>query len=196
MTQQIDITLDVLRRDPANEEYLRLAYFHRLGLARILKVEDQDYSFDKMQGDSYNPAAHPDIPAEQLAKEKTKERRRLREQGAWGGAIQVRKTSQDPWVRDGCYYLDSIWGFIGDDYVGSGYDGDQVAMALEWLDENGAIDADPQAALVGAAKAALLLLRKVQAEQPGVFPSMRDNVEPSLVMAELGAIVDRYNVSL
>lgn len=143
----------------------RLAYYHHLGLFRIRAMPDTDYSFADLCGDCFNPEACPDIPPAKLAREKAAYRSRVSRQGVWGFVLEVRKSSAGAWGEPGDK-LDSLWGNVGADFVGSGYDHDFLVTALEWLEENKVVETDPQANLVASAKKALCGMRALMALHP------------------------------
>lgn len=128
----MDITNKVLESAgmPA-ETMAKLTAAHTLGLFRVVLERDEHFSFADLCGDTYNPAANPDIPAEQLKKEKAAYRSRVNRQGVWGAVLELRAATDEQFNND-----QSIWGFVGMDFVGSGYDTDFCLAAVEWLTEN------------------------------------------------------------
>ena len=113
-------------------EMTRLLAAVKMGLMKIDLVDDEDYDFDDLCGDMFNPDALPeDIDPEQLKKEKDAFRDRVHNEGVFGAVLYCRKYPSDEWVQ-----LESIWGNVGTDIVGSGYDYDFVRIAHDWLHEN------------------------------------------------------------
>lgn len=152
----------------------KLAYYHHLGLFRIRATPDPDYTMRDLLGDTFNPVACPDIPAAQLKREEKNERARIHRQGVWGFILEVRKTSADAWGSAYADRLDSLWGNVGADFIGSGYDHEFLCTALEWLEENKVVATDPQANLVAAAKKALCGMRAIIA----LHPDMAGDIQP------------------
>lgn len=165
--EEPDVTSCILAANDVEhaDSVQKLAYYHHLGLFRVRAVPDEDYTFADLCGDTYNPEACPDIPAAQLAKEKKAFRSRVSRQGVWGFILEVRGSSAVAWGVPG-ESLDSMWGFVGADFVGSGYDHDFLVTALDWLEEHKAVETDPQANLIAAAKKALCGLRALIATHP------------------------------
>ena len=102
-----------------------------LGLTQIIMVEDDDYNFEDLCGDMFNPEACPDIPAEQLAREKRNFRARVNRNGVHGVIVQCRATPTAEWVD-----VESCWGWVGMEFVGSGTDNDFIEAANDWLFTN------------------------------------------------------------
>ncbi|HBO9768492.1 TPA: hypothetical protein L5D83_003157 [Pseudomonas aeruginosa] len=125
-----DITLKILASvDTEHRDYLRV--LHRLGLFRLRTEADSSCSFEDLCGDSYNPEVVTDIDADELKKQKEKFRREVKTSGVWGVILEARPSSSVPW--EDAEHVDSIWGFVGTSFQGSGYDGDMLALAYEWL---------------------------------------------------------------
>ena len=98
------------------------ALFERDELASITKEKDEFYQFSDHAGDCYCPIANPDIDAGELKKQERRERARFNRQGVYFHTLVV--AGQD---------IDSIGGFVGDDFYGSGYDQDFYFSAIEIL---------------------------------------------------------------
>lgn len=94
---------------------------------RIEGFPDYDCDLDFLLGDTYCPKANPDIKPEILEREREAYIDRINRDGVWGYVSQ--------WY-DGEEWHDvgSIWGFVGDDFTGSGYDHDLMEAALDALD--------------------------------------------------------------
>jgi hypothetical protein len=99
-----------------------------LGLFRIVLVDDETYNFNDLCGDMFNPEAHPDIDPTVLARQKRAYRARVTREGVYGAVMQVRNTPTGEWVD-----IESIWGNVGEDFIGSGYDIDFLSCADDWL---------------------------------------------------------------
>lgn len=88
------------------------------GNVRIIELADPDIDIDNLKGDSFNPKANPDIPKTKLKAEERAFERRVIAEGVWGYEVQ----RWNPEVNKGWETLDAIWGFVGNDFEGSGYD--------------------------------------------------------------------------
>jgi len=124
-----DITDKVLSDSSLDIKRVSAAY--KLGLFRVVLVEDDTYSFEELCGDVYSPEANPDVDVTVLARQKRAFRARVNKDGVYGSVAQVRETPLDEWV-----VIESIWGFVGDDFIGSGYESDFINAASEWLFTN------------------------------------------------------------
>lgn len=136
-----------------NAHTLLFKYAAMLGLARLVLEEDQCWRIEDLEGDCYNPQANPDIPAGKLAAERRAYRRRVRNEGVWGAIVEVRSNPNAEWMQPpvtvkqvwsehyGRHFTcasgtDSIWGFVGEDFLGSGYEQQMCDTAAEWLFSN------------------------------------------------------------
>lgn len=113
-------------RNEAEIQYKSLAsefaVFYQLkedGLASISKEEDNYYTFSDHAGDCYDPIVNDGIPAADLKRQERNERARFNRQGVWFHSLTV--LGKD---------LDSIGGFVGNDFYGSGYDHDFYQTAI------------------------------------------------------------------
>jgi hypothetical protein len=93
---------------------------------RLLIKPDENATIEDLEGDSFNPLANPDINPRKLAQDKEDFIEKVNRDGVWGIISQVKCTCCDSWLT-----VDSVWGFIGDDWKGSGYDLDCMQSALE-----------------------------------------------------------------
>jgi len=116
-----DITKAVLASNSAGAELW--AYFH-LGLLKIEQVEDSVTTFADLCGDCFCPVTNPDIDPETLTRQKRAFRARVARQGVHGAVLFTRARPCDEWSES-----DSIFGFVGSDFIGSGYDSDFLASA-------------------------------------------------------------------
>lgn len=94
------------------------------GLACISKERDDYYTFSDHEGDCFNPEVNSNIDPEQLKKERKREMARFNRQGVWYHSLVVMGEHQD-----------SIGGFVGNDFYGSGYDNDFYHTAIEKVAE-------------------------------------------------------------
>lgn len=125
-------TQKVLNALPPCQERSILDFAYRFGLVRFVKVEDEHYRFEDLCGDCYKPEVNPDIDPKVLAQQKASFRSRVSRQGVWGTQLWVRARADLDW-QDGDISTGAIYGFVGDDFMGSGYDTDMMNCAAEWL---------------------------------------------------------------
>ena len=97
----------------------------RDGLASINKIPDPYYSFADHAGDIFNPELNTDFDKAELKRQERRERARFNRQGAYIMELVVEGDE-----------LDSIGGFVGDDFYGSGYDDEYYATAIEQLESD------------------------------------------------------------
>lgn len=112
----------------------------RQGKIRLTRMADDCASFDDLAGDCFNPDANPSVDAEQLKREAKNFRNRIARSGAW---IMV----SEYWTGRHWESLEgidgnSIGGFVGHDFFGSGYEKQVMQAALDAynaqdLDDNG-----------------------------------------------------------
>lgn len=91
---------------------LRKAF--ELGLIDIVRTPDTGFTFKDHAGDSFCPITNPDIDPAELKRQEKHERARFNRNGVWF----VRWQS----VLKPNALFDSIGGFVGYDFIGSGYD--------------------------------------------------------------------------
>lgn len=95
-------------------------YAESAGIVSLEVVPDDSWlTFDDLMGDTFNRAANPDIPESRMAREEKAERERFERDGVVGIVAKAHGE-----------HVDSVWGFIGDDWKDSGYDVDLMAAAL------------------------------------------------------------------
>lgn len=94
------------------------------GRLRLVQCADEIMSFDDLAGDNYNAEANPDVPKHIMDAERQAFIDRVNSDGVWGFRSEV--WDGDEWIE-----TDSCWGFVGDDFNGSGYEGDFYDSALE-----------------------------------------------------------------
>lgn len=95
------------------------------GLVRLTVHPDYHSDIEDLAGDTYNPIANPDIQPHILARQYREFVNRVNQEGVWGIQSEHKCPDCGQWVTD-----DSVWGFVGDDWEGSGYDLDLKAAAL------------------------------------------------------------------
>lgn len=99
-----------------------------LGLVRLEIRADDFATLRDLEGDTFNPSAHPDIPPSRILRERDAERERIEREGVWGIVAQYRTDADAEWED-----AHSVWGFVGDDWQSSGYDDDARAQAIDAL---------------------------------------------------------------
>lgn len=91
-------------------------------LADIQKAIDEHYTFEDSIGDCFCHITNPDIDPKELKRQKINARSRFNRLGAYDMTL----------VIDGIQ-SDSIGGFVGNDFYGSGYDTDFYKIAIDEL---------------------------------------------------------------
>lgn len=133
----MDITDQVIAAAADGSTELELfRNLYLLGLVRLNMVDDPSYTFADLCGDTYNPEVNTDIDPAQLAKEKAAFRRRVNREGVHGVLLEVRTSPAAEWEGVPGNVVDSIWGFVGLDFLGSGYEGDMIQAAIDWAADN------------------------------------------------------------
>ena len=100
--------------------FATFALFERDGIAAITKETDEFYAFADHKGDTFCPVTNPDIDSDELKRQERRERARFNRQGVHFHTLVV----------DG-FDCDSIGGFVGNDFYGSGYDYDFYNDAIK-----------------------------------------------------------------
>lgn len=108
-------------------DYKRAFEAYGEGVMRIIMEPDDCSTIDDLAGDTYDPHCNPEIDRQTLADEYGEFIRRVNREGVWGAVLQVN-------TGTGFEGLDSIWGFIGNDFHGSGYDTDFYRTAVEYYE--------------------------------------------------------------
>ena len=93
------------------------------GPVRLLIIPDHYCDLDDLLGDSFNPSCCPEIPPAVLAREREVYIAKIDQEGVWGVVGQY-------WHEGDWQDADSCFGFVGDDWRGSGYDYDIMGAAL------------------------------------------------------------------
>lgn len=116
--------------------HTRAVQLHKVKLFRVVKIRDEFMSFADHAGDSFNPQVNVDIPPHILKKQEAKERARYYRLGMWGMTVELVNPLTGEWTELDDLVPDqhaAIWGFVGDDAVGSGYDGELLSHAAEYI---------------------------------------------------------------
>jgi len=95
---------------------------------RIVAMPDHCCDMDDLKGDCFNPDVNDNINANRLAREERGFEERVAREGVWGFRAEFWNGLE--WIE-----TDSIWGFVGDDFIGSNYDDDLIESALDGLQE-------------------------------------------------------------
>jgi len=96
----------------------QIEVIEQIGSMRLIRMHDMAFDLEELKGDCYSPAAHPDMLPDQLRAEERKFERRVEQDGVWGYEVQT----WNPGIGEGWEHVDSIWGFVGEDFEGSGHD--------------------------------------------------------------------------
>ncbi len=94
------------------------------GLVEFKLEPDECADWDNLVGDCYNPQVNTDIQESKLKEQERAEMDRANQDGVWGIVSLVNNEQ-----------IDSVWGFIGDDWKDSGYDSDVKQSAIDFLAE-------------------------------------------------------------
>ena len=95
---------------------------------RIIEIVDCHFGMDDLKGDCFNPDVNDNINRNRLVREEREFEERVSSEGVWGYRAEYWNGTE--WAE-----TDSIWGFVGDDFIGSGYDDDLMKSALDALRE-------------------------------------------------------------
>ncbi len=104
------------------------------GLVRLDIVPDEVCMLEDLAGDCFNPDVNTDIPPARLAEEYRHFCDRVDRDGVWGIVgewrlpIDAAVDDADAWQ-----HADSCFGFVGDDWKGSGHDADIMRQAMRDL---------------------------------------------------------------
>lgn len=95
----------------------------REGKIQLRRSADDYASFDDLAGEVFNPGVNPSIEPERLKLEAKKFRTRIRNAGVW--VFQSFYWTGREWISS-----DAIGGFVGWDFIGSGYELQVLESAL------------------------------------------------------------------
>lgn len=115
----IDITREVFNFNAAkiNGEHSPAFRAHWDKGYSIVKILDVDYRLVDLLGDTFNPLVNTDIDAKKLKREERKEVARIKTEGVYGIGLALNGTP---------LYSSFCWGFVGNDFLGGGYDADLI----------------------------------------------------------------------
>jgi hypothetical protein len=99
-----------------------------LGKIRIAKEEDVFWSIDDLAGDMFNPDVNDDISPAILKKQRRSFVARVNRSGVWGAVAET--WNGRAWDDESTGH-NAIFGFVGNDFVGSGYELQLLEEALE-----------------------------------------------------------------
>lgn len=118
---RIDITKQVFKHHNMGVNSPHFFGVWELGYS-FVKIKDSDYSFTDLCGDTFCPEVNNGIDPAQLKREKEAFRRRVKKEGVYGCGLAL----------NGVQLFDhTVWGFVGDDYLGSGYDSEHLSELLD-----------------------------------------------------------------
>jgi hypothetical protein len=114
-------------------------YLEKLGLVDIEKESEEFLSIDDLLGDIFDPVLNSDIKPEILEREKRAELDRIDRNGVWGHIAHGRRLIigtggellPGEWIE-----TEACWGFVGDDFWGSGYDIDFMDSTVDLVTES------------------------------------------------------------
>jgi hypothetical protein len=101
----------------------RFERLEKLKLVRFRVVPDTHFDCEDLKGDMFNTTRNTDIDPEVLAQEEKAFEERVYYDGVWG--IVTEYSEGGLWT-----FADSVWGFVGNDWQGSGYDEDLKKSAI------------------------------------------------------------------
>lgn len=104
--------------------YAQFEQAESLGKVRLKVIPDEYACLDDLFGDTYDPTVNSNVKPHVIARERQREIDRINSDGVWGLVGQY--FDGRDWVD-----ADSCFGFVGDDYKGSGYDLDIMSEALD-----------------------------------------------------------------
>ena len=91
---------------------------------RIIKEPDESWIIENLKGDQFIYRENPGIDPAQLRADELAFESRIETEGVWGYLVQ----RWNPSVGVGWETKDSVWGLVGNDWEGSGYDKDMFAQ--------------------------------------------------------------------
>lgn len=104
------------------------------GLVMLARDPDDHLSMDDLFGDSFDPVVNSDMNPNVLKKQREEAERRVELEGTWFMEASYRDPGGDGW-----HSADSIGGFVGEDFWGSGYESDLWTSAMDgYADQFGA----------------------------------------------------------
>lgn len=101
---------------------------------RIVEMPDCHVCMDDLKGDCFNPDVNENINRNRLAIEEREFEDRVSREGVWGYRAEC--WNGEEWIE-----TDSIFGFVGEDFIGSCYDDDLIKSALQGLGQCLAVEA-------------------------------------------------------
>jgi len=123
----IDITKKVFKHHNLTTDGAHFYAFWELGYT-FIKIKTNDYDIKDLCGDCFCPIVNPDIDKKQLMAEKRKFLDRVRHESVFGCGLAL---NGEP------IFEHMIWGFVGDDYIGSGYDTEALDYLVEIVKKTG-----------------------------------------------------------
>jgi len=97
------------------------------GMDVKLDIEPDDIvDMDDLKGDCFNPKYVDHISPNRLKRQEKEFEQRVYDEGVWGIVARVKCEHCGKW-----HVAASVWGFVGSDVEGSGYDIDIMSEALD-----------------------------------------------------------------
>lgn len=96
----------------------------QIGNMRLIEVDDTDYDMDNLKGDCFTPKHNPGIDPAELAQQEKDFEQQVYNDGVYGYIVE----RWNPATDAGWEHVDSIWGFVGNSFFGSGYDTDLMSQ--------------------------------------------------------------------
>lgn len=112
-----DVTMLIVKANQGTEWAKELQKLWFNDLIRLVALNDFHYQMDDLKGDCFNPKVNNDISPIQLAIEEQAFEDRVNRLGVNGLVGEIRGSN-------GWEHVDSCWGFVGEDFINSGYDAD------------------------------------------------------------------------
>lgn len=128
MNEINNVTIEVLYKLVDTNSELAKKLEEYKDKVRLVTIPDIHSTFEDLSGDMFSLEANPESDYYELAQEEVAFKNRIKNEGVWIFQSEVRKP-------DGNWEVfDAIGGFVGNDFVGSGYDADLVKAVIEESD--------------------------------------------------------------
>lgn len=113
---------EINNRHRAADEIMALWFKDEI---RIVKVKDETYDINELKGDTFKVEHNPNIDLADLKIAEYVFEQRIQKQGVYGVVGQYKDSSGEWRVYE------SVWGFVGNDYLSSGHEEDIARATLE-----------------------------------------------------------------
>lgn len=111
----------------------------RLNEFSLIEDADDDYTMSDLEGDSYDPKCHPDLDPDHLASDRESFHDRVNRDGVWSYVLihnEVHRCDCPYCPKSTSKVIESIGGFIGQDFFGSGHDLEFVSTMNDILSKS------------------------------------------------------------